>query len=106
MLSSVIIKQKLTCKPGSVESVHVPSLSAINLDLSSPAGSVALQPRAFYPPAQASSPLTPVYMNLQLPRRTALVSPQAWWALAPPSHPYLAAVVFFCVYQPLPTASR
>lgn len=32
-----IIKQKLTCKPGSVGSVHVPSLSAINLDLPSPA---------------------------------------------------------------------
>ncbi len=32
--------------------------------------------------------LTSVYMTLQLPRRTALVSPQAWWALTPPSHPY------------------
>ena len=32
--------------------------------------------------------LTPVYMTLQLPRRTALVSPQDWWALTPPSHPY------------------
>ena len=33
--------------------------------------------------------LTPVYMTLQLPRRTALVSPQGWWALTPPSHPCL-----------------
>ena len=32
--------------------------------------------------------LTPVYMTLQLPRRTALVSPQGRWALTPPSHPY------------------
>ena len=37
MLRIVIIKQKLTCKPGSVELAHVPSLSAINLDLPSPA---------------------------------------------------------------------
>ena len=32
-----MIKQKLTCKPGSVGSVLVPYLSAINLDLPSPA---------------------------------------------------------------------
>ncbi len=37
MLSFMIVKQKLTCKPGSVGSVHVPSPSAINLDLPSPA---------------------------------------------------------------------
>ncbi len=30
----------------------------------------------------------PVYLTLQLPRRTALVSPQGRWALTPPSHPY------------------
>ena len=28
-------------------------------------------------------------MTLQLPRRTAAVSPLRWWALTPPSHPYL-----------------
>jgi len=33
--------------------------------------------------------MAPVYMTLQLPRRTAPVSPLAWWALTPPSHPYL-----------------
>lgn len=33
----IMIKQKLTCKPGSVGSVLVPYLSAINLDLPSPA---------------------------------------------------------------------
>ena len=37
MLSFMIVKQKLTCKPGSVGSVLVPYLSAINLDLPSPA---------------------------------------------------------------------
>ena len=102
----VLAKQKLTCKPGSVRSVRVPSVSAINLGGMSPYCSVTLEPRAFHPPAQAGSPLTPVYLNLQLPRHTAPVSPQAWWALAPPSHPYLAAVVFFCAAQPSPTASR
>ena len=102
----VFSKQKLTCKPGSVRSVLVPSVSVINLDRMSPYGSVTLKPRAFHPPAQAGSPLTPVYLNLQLPRHTAPVSPQAWWALTPPSHPCLAAVVFFCAAQPSPTASR
>jgi len=29
-----------------------------------------------------------VYMNLQLPRCTANVSPHCWWALTPPSHLY------------------
>ena len=29
-------------------------------------------------------------MNLQLPRCTAGMSPYRWWALTPPSHPYLA----------------
>ena len=37
MLSFMIVKQKLTCKPGSVGSVHVLSLSAINLDQPLPA---------------------------------------------------------------------
>ena len=32
--------------------------------------------------------IAPIYMILQLPRRTARMSPPAWWALAPPSHPY------------------
>ena len=52
--------------------------------------------------------LTPVYMTLQLPRRTALVSPQGRWALTPPSHPYRRiapeAVLFFCVTPPSRTA--
>ncbi len=30
-----------------------------------------------------------VYMNFQLSGCTALMSPLAWWALTPPSHPYL-----------------
>ena len=45
---------------------------------------------ANYPPARAGYPPTPVYMFLQLPRQTARISPHAWWALAPPSHPYLS----------------
>ena len=49
-------------------------------------------PLSFYPPARAGRPLlwSPVYMNFQLPGCTAPVSPLAWWALAPPSHPYPA----------------
>ena len=50
------------------------------------------RPLSFYPPARAGRPLfrSPVYMNFQLPGCTAPVSPLAWWALAPPSHPYPA----------------
>ncbi len=44
--------------------------------------------KAFYPPAWTSNPQTPVYMNLQLPRRTARTSLDGRWALTPPSHPY------------------
>lgn len=49
------------------------------------------RPLSFYPPAQTGRLLfcSPVYMNFQLPGCTALVSPSGWWALAPPSHPYL-----------------
>ena len=45
--------------------------------------------KAFYPPAWASNPQAPVYMNLQPPRRTARTSLHGRWALTPPSHPYL-----------------
>ena len=51
----------------------------------------------------AGYPQTAVYMNLQLPDGTASRSPDCWWSLTPPSHPYphkpynkLRAVVFFC----------
>ena len=44
--------------------------------------------KAFYPPAQASYPQAPVYMNLQPPRHTARTSLHGRWALTPPSHPY------------------
>ena len=43
--------------------------------------------KAFYPPARASNPQAPVYMNLQPPRRTARTSLHGRWALTPPSHP-------------------
>ena len=51
--------------------------------------------KAFYPPARASNPQTPVYMNLQPPRRTARTSLHSRWALTPPSHPYLQAGGYF-----------
>ena len=44
--------------------------------------------KAFYPPARASNPQTPVYANLQPPRHTARTSLHGRWALTPPSHPY------------------
>ena len=49
---------------------------------------VATRAKAFYPPARASNPQTPVYMNLQPPRHTARTSLHGRWALTPPSHPY------------------
>ena len=64
--------------------------------------------QAFYPLPnyRAGTLMAVVYMNLQLPRCTADVSPHRWWALTPPSHPYLAAVVFFYITQPLRTACK
>ena len=43
--------------------------------------------------ARTSSPLTLVYMNFQLLTCTAHMSPCAWWALTPPSHPYPTAIM-------------
>jgi len=56
---------------------------------------------------RAGYPLPTVYANLQPPEDTARRSPGDWWSLTPPSHPYprLWAVVFFCLYLLLPTAS-
>ena len=51
--------------------------------------------KAFYPPAWASNPQTPVYMNLQPPRHTARTSLHGRWALTPPSHPYLLRGGYF-----------
>ena len=50
--------------------------------------------KAFYPPAWASNPQAPVYMNLQPPRRTARTSLHGRWALTPPSHPYPCGRLF------------
>ena len=50
--------------------------------------------KAFYPPAWASNPQTPVYVNLQSPRRTARTSLHGRWALTPPSHPYPCGRLF------------
>ena len=51
---------------------------------------VRLSPGGFSGPPSGmgrATLLAPVYMTLQLPRRTALASPQGRWALTPPSHP-------------------
>ena len=75
-------KKQPACKPGSVSRASTGCLSFI----SSACHQTAL---AVYPPTWGEQPSwTPVYMTLQLPRRTALVSPQGRWALTPPSHPY------------------
>jgi len=48
------------------------------------------QAPAVYPPTWGEQPsLMPVYMTLQLLRCTARTSLCGWWALTPPSHPYL-----------------
>ena len=46
---------------------------------------------------RTGNPQTMVYMNLQPPDDTARRSPDDWWSLTPPSHPYryLSAVIFF-----------
>ena len=67
---------------------------------------------AFYPPlcpkTRAGNPQTTVYMNLQLLNGTASWSPNCWWSLTPPSHPYQSlrmAVFFFYLHLLLPIAS-
>ena len=61
--------------------------------------------KAFYPPAWASNPQAPVYMNLQPPRRTARTSLHGRWALTPPSHPYPCGRLFssalLCLHKQL-----
>ena len=61
--------------------------------------------KAFYPPARASSPQAPVYMNLQPPRHTARTSLHGRWALTPPSHPYPCGRLFssalLCLHKQL-----
>ena len=61
--------------------------------------------KAFYPPAWASNPQTPVYMNLQPPRHTARTSLHGRWALTPPSHPYPSGRLFssalLCLHKQL-----
>ena len=61
--------------------------------------------KAFYPPAWASNPQTPVYMNLQPPRHTARTSLHGRWALTPPSHPYPCGRLFssalLCLHKQL-----
>ena len=61
--------------------------------------------KAFYPPARASNPQAPVYMNLQPPRHTARTSLHGRWALTPPSHPYPCGRLFssalLCLYKQL-----
>ncbi len=49
-------KQKLTCKPGSVGSVHVPSPSAINLDLPLPARLRSLEATRVLPSGSGEQP--------------------------------------------------
>ena len=74
-------------------------MSAIYLVRMSPHGSSIL-PSAEDKVNRAGNPQTAVYMNLQLPDGTAGRSPDRWWSLTPPSHPYQhrgAAVVFFCL---------
>ena len=61
--------------------------------------------KAFYPPARASNPQTPVYANLQPPRHTARTSLHGRWALTPPSHPYpfgrLFSSALLCLHKQL-----
>ena len=84
ILNCLTKKRQCPCKPGSV--LLAQRLSFIYLT-SHP---VTL---AFYPPShrswfRAGYPQSMVYMNLQLPDGTARRSPDGWWSLTPPSHPY------------------
>ena len=95
-------RKQQACKPGSVLRGDLRGevrliVFAIYLRRLSPDGSSVLpstsdgQPSQAPPPTRGCARRSPsvVYLNLQLPRRTADMSPCRWWALAPPSHPCL-----------------
>ncbi len=68
---SLVIKKQLVCKPGSVP--HKSGVPVIYLSLLSPTGFIG-------PPSGIgrATLIAPVYMTFQLPRSTALMSPQDW----------------------------
>ena len=68
---SLTIKKQLVCKPGSVP--HKSEVPVIYLSLLSPTGFIG-------PPSGIgrAALIAPVYMTFQLPRSTALMSPQDW----------------------------
>ena len=94
-----VIKNESTALISRVLFLIYNKVSAIYLIRMSPHGSSIL-PSAGDNVNRAGNPQTAVYMNLQLPDGTAGRSPDRWWSLTPPSHPYRhrgAAVVFFCL---------
>jgi len=68
---SLAKKKQLVCKPGSVP--HKSRVPVIYLSLLSPTGFIG-------PPSGIgrAALIAPVYMTFQLPRSTALMSPQDW----------------------------
>lgn len=103
------MKKQWICKPGSVPAVRV---LAIYLRRPSRDASIVLPSNSDGPPFLALTPMMDavdaslVYANFPPPVCTARMSPYAWWALTPPSHPYRtsAAVVFFCTCKPSRTS--
>lgn len=56
--------------------------------LSNPHVTIRLKHSTLHRKNRAGNPQTMVYMNLQPLDDTARRSPDAWWSLTPPSHPY------------------
>jgi len=78
-------------KPGFVPYLYKQDkVSVIYLDVLSPTHSIVLPSDVYSKALGRAALMTPVYMNFQLPRCTARMSPHDWWALTPPSHPYLS----------------
>ncbi len=71
-------------------------------------GRTALSPRSPRPPRgnHRQHEASLVYANFQHPECTARMSPYAWWALTPPSHPYPTLVArggYFLLHRPAVT---
>ena len=91
-------RKQLDDKPGFVPWFRRNKVSVIYLGALSPTHSIVLPSDVCSKTLGRAALMTPVYVNFQLPRCTARVSPHDWWALTPPSHPYLLLV---CHWEPV-----
>ena len=75
-------------------------VSVIYLDVLSPTHSIVLPSDVYSKALGRAALMTPVYMNFQLPRCTARMSPHDWWALTPTFSPLPLTTLAIADQQP------